>query len=240
MVKLSLILLLVSKAHAFTLVSDPYIRGYKNPEVAIDYNQASCPAGLDLKRVLEDSVKVWNGVPTSSLKLKVGSSTSSTASTYPPTAYCDATMTGNTIGLGGSGYNLSTMYFTTGRIRLNNNSAEAGYIMNFPHKQIVVVVTHELGHLLGLGHSEITTAVMYFQLQNDRVATTLSQDDIDGITYLYPRDEFSGDQILGGCALVKTLPPPSGPSNGMLLFALLMPLAVWARLRSVGVRLLNK
>jgi len=46
------------------------------------------------------------------------------------------------------------------------------------------VILHENGHVVGLGHSEVETAVMYaYYLGTHRV---LEPDDVDGITFLYP------------------------------------------------------
>ena len=49
------------------------------------------------------------------------------------------------------------------------------------------VACHEFGHTLGLGHSSVSAATMYAYINygND-TKRTLDQDDINGITYLYP------------------------------------------------------
>ncbi len=49
------------------------------------------------------------------------------------------------------------------------------------------VVCHELGHVLGLGHSSYTAATMYAYMNyGDDSKRTLHFDDIDGLCYLYP------------------------------------------------------
>jgi hypothetical protein len=51
-------------------------------------------------------------------------------------------------------------------------------------------LTHEIGHLFGLGHSERTDATMFLSAENGEIwKRTLSQDDIDGICALYPVDD---------------------------------------------------
>ncbi len=49
------------------------------------------------------------------------------------------------------------------------------------------VLTHELGHALGLYHSAIPAATMYYVVSRGRTNNrTLSADDIAGLCYLYP------------------------------------------------------
>ena len=48
------------------------------------------------------------------------------------------------------------------------------------------VMLHENGHVLSLGHSSVTQAVMYAYYGGLR--RSLHQDDIDGVTSLYPED----------------------------------------------------
>ncbi|MFH1862028.1 MAG: matrixin family metalloprotease [bacterium] len=47
------------------------------------------------------------------------------------------------------------------------------------------VATHELGHVLGLDHTPISAAIMYYAIGYGQIKRTLHQDDIDGITYIY-------------------------------------------------------
>jgi hypothetical protein len=69
---------------------------------------------------------------------------------------------------------------------------------------------------------------------------SLSQDDIDGISYLYPRNETGRDKPLG-CAMVANPKPPSPGSFAILVLVFLLPLALWASLsRSLKIRALTK
>ena len=63
------------------------------------------------------------------------------------------------------------------------------------------VTLHEVGHALGLAHSDLPSAVMY---PFYRQSTTLSADDINGIQALY------GPPIAGGGS-VPTVPPQPAP-----------------------------
>lgn len=217
-------------AFGFTLTGAANNQGFADPKVTILINSASCPAGFNLRSVVSDAVKAWNGVPTSNLELKVGGESSATSASLPPVAYCDSTMTGNTLGVGGGGLR-SDGVIISGFLRLNTNAGAQGYVLNLTYDQQVVVAAHELGHMLGLGHTNKAFSLMYYSI-DQKTDLGLSQDDIDGITYLYPRDELSDDEALGGCGLVTTNSQGPGPFF-WLIFA--MPLVIFLRLRRSGL-----
>lgn len=55
------------------------------------------------------------------------------------------------------------------------------------------VAVHEIGHLLGLGHSTIEEAIMYPTLTVREQKVELTQDDVSGVQYLYGSNpEFKG------------------------------------------------
>ena len=59
----------------------------------------------------------------------------------------------------------------------DNNSRQLG-----DNNYFLWVAVHEIGHALGLGHSRVTNAIMYYQ---ENQARSLHQDDIAGIQRLY-------------------------------------------------------
>src|SRR5206468_2557086 len=51
---------------------------------------------------------------------------------------------------------------------------------------LVSILTHEVGHFLGLDHSADANAVMFFSLGPNERKRELQRDDIDAICTLYP------------------------------------------------------
>lgn len=49
------------------------------------------------------------------------------------------------------------------------------------------VATHEIGHLLGLDHSQVQTATMFYAYIGGDIARSLHDDDAQGVCALYPR-----------------------------------------------------
>jgi hypothetical protein len=72
-------------------------------------------------------------------------------------------------------------------ILLNGNTNGFGILRE---EDKISVIAHELGHALGLGHSPVKDSLMYFSTVPKR--RSLGEDDIDGITYLYPAQQPFG------------------------------------------------
>ena len=79
----------------------------------------------------------------------------------------------------------------------NANIANEGF-RALSHSDRIGVIAHEIGHAIGLGHAqeENTDALMYYKVVDLR--SSLGQDDIDGVTYLYPVK-------VDGCGLFDSL-----------------------------------
>ena len=90
------------------------------------------------------------------------------------------------------------------------------------------IVTHEAGHFIGIGHSEVATATMFAQAERESVdKRTLAQDDIAAVCAIYPPgnlDQSCNAAPMGGLELdcettdagdpIACDAPASTPSNG--------------------------
>ncbi len=66
---------------------------------------------------------------------------------------------------------------------------------NYSATQLADVITHEIGHFVGLGHAPINGATMYYQWVDGQ--QDLSLDDISGIAALYPKYSTQSAEIQG-------------------------------------------
>lgn len=229
------LLFLAPLAQAFTLNSQTTdIMGWSNSNVQLQVNPANCPAGIDVPGIISAAADVWNNAPNSSLKVTYGGTTTNTTYSAPTAVYCETNFQSVT----GADQNYvpgaASVGYVGGRIAAGilylNASAGSANIANYDLKTLKIILAHEIGHILGLGHSATRNALMYFD-GSDKKVMSLAQDDIDGIAYLYPTDE-SQDKKFAGCGLVKTpRPPTAGP---WLLALLLLPITLVLRLRQRG------
>ncbi len=91
-------------------------------------------------------------------------------------------------------------------IVINNTPGSAFADLNTQDK--IGVIAHEIGHAIGLGHTDDTAALMYYKIVDQRKA--LGSDDIRGVSYLYPM-QVDGFGLLGGCATVQNKDGTPGP-----------------------------
>jgi hypothetical protein len=104
-----------------------------------------------------------------------------------------------------------------GSIILINDRPGAQFGLKSREEQISILA-HEIGHAVGLGHSTLNHNLMYYASLSKR--ERLGQDDIDGVTWLYPQKQplscgtISEDQTSGPGFFVSF-------SLGLLLLTLL-------------------
>jgi hypothetical protein len=105
-----------------------------------------------------------------------------------------------------------TFYLEAGNWKFEDNQDG----LDFSH-----VALHEIGHFLGLTHSQVDRAVMYptVNLHTQKVST-LHEDDIWGALALYDVDELD---VGASCQLSPAVATPADGSRGILglLFSLL-------------------
>lgn len=246
-------LMVSASAQAFTLTTTQSNQhGWDRNNVELLLNQSNCPSGVE--DLIENSMKIWNGVETSNLKLSFGGYTTATlaeatagTSSEVPAIFCVNNMSAvapqldpNSIPGFATGARVDgDGYINYGFIILNTQPGAAANISTMDAEIVKVVLAHEMGHLLGLGHSADTKALMYFDA-SAKTVLGLAKDDYDGITYLYPRDEIGKDKMLG-CAAVGAKSNSFRGEGQILLLLLSMPLFIMslqkARRRYAKVRL---
>jgi len=134
-----------------------------------------------------------------------------------------------------------------------------------PRVDVQSIATHEIGHVLGLDHSEVQDSAMWWEYviypngMGETRQRTLHVDDIEGITYLYPCEERKvvvGDGMLSSTGEHSCDEPffagpdygtPSGPHTascsageparrGGLWIMGLLALVAWMRRRGSWLR----
>jgi hypothetical protein len=160
------------------------------PPVVVNYNHAGNT--LDsAKAELLAALETWDAVPTSSFSFTYGADTARCPSLVQECRGPQKYDGNNDIGwinindptvLGVTWYSTTRDEFDMA-IDNTNFTWVAGCAGNY---SLRTVYLHELGHALGLGHSSDTSAVMYAYYGGPRCA--LTQDDVDGVSALYPDD----------------------------------------------------
>jgi hypothetical protein len=79
---------------------------------------------------------------------------------------------------------------------------------------LTIVMSHEIGHALGLGHSPESKALMYYDA-TFKTHLALGRDDVNGAAYLYPRRELLGGDGVLGCGSMQR--PSERASRGLVL-----------------------
>lgn len=81
-----------------------------------------------------------------------------------------------------------------GAVIFINNTTNSAF-KNLSRTDQIGVIAHEIGHAIGLGHTDERKALMYYRVTNQR--NSLGEDDIRGVSYLYPV-KFDGCGLISG------------------------------------------
>lgn len=111
-----------------------------------------------------------------------------------------------------------------GSVILVNDSGNSA-VSTLSSAEMISLMAHEVGHAVGLGHSEKDEALMYYKNSENR--RKLSQDDIDGVSYLYPNK-------LDGCTSFIGSISDRGDATKSFLFGLFFILFSFAISRIRG------
>jgi len=190
----------------FTLINNTQPARWFEPDSGRPVLFLVNPDGAPNPQILDDidaAMAAWSSVPGCTLRVFNGgtaavcshhSGSNSIAfnncdGRFSPTPDCS-----RIIALGG-------MRWTTNEQKMINgtlfNKATAGFISFNPfsacsfsnHCDVREVATHEFGHVLGLNHSQFADATMAAAAHFDGRCASLREDDVDGITFIYPEED---------------------------------------------------
>lgn len=74
------------------------------------------------------------------------------------------------------------------------NATENSPFANLSQRDMSTTLAHEIGHAIGLGHSEYSHSLMYYRI-GGKTQNWLGEDDIDGVSYLYPHRALGCDTL---------------------------------------------
>lgn len=192
--------------------------GFPISDIKVKVSSDNCAnAGLtafSLEAIVQDAItQYWNTVSTSSLQLEsLGVTSVSILSDDTTAAGAKADANGIIIGCSqNSSVFTSNSTLGVGGLSCSNGVCRGVVLMNdrsgtnlstSSRDTIVTALAHELGHAVGLGHSSVQGALMYYSLSN-KTQEALHQDDIDGINYLYPNEKKLAG-LSGACGSIDT------------------------------------
>ncbi len=226
---------------SFTLTG-PNIMGYAGASISVHLDPENCYETV--REELEEALDVWNSATQANLILELSNDVSYTDNELTTRAFTESIVVGCTIDMNAAGGDRdSTLAFANSSDTDGDGHLDRGFMLiNMDPNgdarasdsiigRRILVIAHETGHVLGLGHSSQDNALMYFQANH--TTPNLHQDDNDGIRHLYPQTELDGDYF-AGCARVGALPPPSNNANWGVLFALFLaiPLMLQQKLKN--------
>jgi hypothetical protein len=221
---LCVLILLSSNAEAFTLMfwSDGSpLFGWPSDSVRVDTNLTQCTSNID--SLINTAMSTWSQLDGSNLVISRGSSVTTASTTAyaqatagTPVIVCDQSLLAN-FGAGLTGVlgfvavkaKDTGSHVTYAPMILNFDASAIGNLALFQTPVVQSVIAHEMGHMMGIGHSTDTKALMYPSIDpNTKLKFNLAKDDVDAMTWIYPRSEFQGG--LFGCGTIEDINSKSG------------------------------
>jgi len=192
-----------TNVEAYTFMSANPYRWF---DAVVTYQIANGDSGIGFpasQTAVANAMAAWTNVPTASLVMQAGAQTAPARSVAggvcdgvsqvqfddPYSEVTDMTNCAGVLAIGGycgSGGTMvvnNTTYYRIGEgdVTINQNVGSCWGATNLSE-----VLTHEIGHTIGLGHSADTTATMYAYAHFDGRGAVVGADDAAGVTALYP------------------------------------------------------
>ena len=157
---------------------------------------------LDVVLAVQRAARAWNRIPAEQPQLRFTSATARDVTIR----FCRGTWQGDTIDLGRTQFGASPVdgSVSTAVVELNeceHQFAPPGEAANSPF-DLQSVMTHELGHVLGLGHGDERTSIM-FPSGNGVLARGPSADDITALAVIY----VGREPLVGKAGVARATPP---------------------------------
>lgn len=212
----------LTSAFGFTLNRESgELKGWVNGKVIFHLQSQQCPPSLlkdQLIEIIQNAIAPWTQIATSNLKIELGSDSEQSLAQVikdfapgEPIIFCDPDLSSH---IGGESNKIPAVtlgpliesvqkQILFSAILMNVESNKSSNIINLSSASLEVILAHEIGHVLGLGHSQDPKALMYFNLSGKK-STALSQDDMNGASYLYPAQEPFLTSPLG-CSNIRSM-----------------------------------
>lgn len=224
----------VSSAYTVISAENPSMMGWDTKVLTIALNDSNCPRRFDMSKIVVEAMKPWNEALAGKIELRLGGASGTNADTAvssgapdSPVIVCDPDFIAHTRSNGDSTPGQSGVLLDTGSnhlvygyMLLNVQDGALAHINNIPLNKVIAIVGHELGHIIGLGHSDDQMALMYYDVSNKR-GPTLNADDVQGAVYLYTEKATEDDSPLG-CGTLETIPPANRPGPQTMLPIILL------------------